>query len=49
MTAFKEERDQTLVGWGERLAAPGIATSRSALSRLFPRRGITQEKDRPRG
>ena len=44
MTAFEEERDQTLVELCERLAARGIATSKSALSRFFQRRGITRKK-----
>ena len=44
MTAFEEERDQTLVELCERLAARGIATSKSALSRFFQRRGITQKR-----
>ena len=44
MTAFEEERDQTLMELCERLAARGIATSKSALSRFFQRRGITRKK-----
>jgi len=44
MTVFEEERDQTLVELCERLAARGIATSKSALSRFFHRRGITRKK-----
>jgi transposase len=44
MAAFEEERDQTLVELCERLAARGIATSKSALSRFFQRRGITRKK-----
>ena len=44
MTAFEEERDQTLVELCERRAARGIATSKSALSRFFQRRGITRKK-----
>lgn len=44
MAAFDEERDQTLVELSERLAARGIATSKSALSRFFRRRGITRKK-----
>ena len=44
MKAFEEERDQTLVELCERLAARGVATSRSALSRFFQRRGITRKK-----
>jgi transposase len=49
MAAFEQERDQTLVELCERLAARGINTSKSALSRFFQRRGITRKKDRPRG
>ncbi len=44
MAAFEEERDQTLVELRHRLAARGIATSRSGLSRFFQRRGITRKK-----
>jgi len=44
MTAFEEERDQTLEELCDRLAARGIATSKSALSRFFQRRGITRKK-----
>jgi len=44
MAAFEEERDQTLVELCERLAARGLATSKSALARLFQRRGITRKK-----
>ena len=44
MAAFEEERDQTLVELCDRLAARGIATSKSALSRFFQRRGITRIK-----
>ena len=44
MRAFEEARDQTLVELCERLAARGIATSKSALSRFFQRRGITRKK-----
>ena len=43
MVAFEEERDQTLLKLCERLAARGIATSKSALSRFFERRGITRK------
>ena len=46
MAAFEEERDQTLVELCARLAARGIATSKSALSRFFQRRGITRKKGR---
>lgn len=41
MTAFNERRNQTLVELSGRLAAHGIATSKSALSRFFQRCGIT--------
>lgn len=44
MVAFEEERDQTLIELCDRLAARGIATSKSALSRFFQRRGITRKK-----
>jgi transposase len=44
MAAFEEERDQTLFELCDRLAARGIATSKSALSRFFQRRGITRKK-----
>ena len=44
MAAFEEERDQTLVESCGRLAARGIATSKSALSRFFQRRGITWKR-----
>jgi transposase len=44
MAAFEEERDQTLVELCDRLAARGIATSKSALARFFQRRGITRKK-----
>ncbi len=44
MAAFEEERDQTLLELCERLAARGIATSKSGLSRFFQRRGITRKK-----
>ena len=37
MTVFEEERDQTLVELCDRLAARGIATPKSALSRFFQR------------
>ena len=47
--AFEEERDQTLVELCYRLAARGVTTSKSSLSRFFQRRGITRKKDRPRG
>ena len=43
MAAFEEERDQTLLELCERLAARGIATSKSALSRFFERRRITRK------
>ncbi len=44
MAALEEERDQTLVELCERLAARGIATSKSGLARFFQRRGITRKK-----
>jgi transposase len=44
MAAFEQERDQTLMELCEQLAARGIATSRSGLSRFFQRRGITRKK-----
>jgi transposase len=44
MKAFEQEREQTLVELCKRLAARGIATSKSALSRFFLRRGITPKK-----
>ncbi len=44
MAAFEEERDQTLVELGDRLAARGVATSKSALARFFLRRGITRKR-----
>jgi transposase len=44
MAALEQERDQTLVELCERLAARGIATSKSGLSRFFQRRGITRKK-----
>ncbi|MGV6848888.1 MAG: IS630 transposase-related protein [Marinibacterium sp.] len=44
MAAFEEERDQTLAELCERLAARGIATSKSGLARFFQRRGITRKK-----
>lgn len=44
MTAFEDERDQTQLELCERLAARGISTSKSALSRFFLRRGITRKR-----
>jgi transposase len=44
MAAFEQERDQTLMELCEQLAARGIATSRSGLSRFFQRRGNHAQK-----
>jgi len=44
MSALAEEGDQTLGELRARLAAQGIATSTSALSRFFHRHGITRKK-----
>ena len=47
MMAFEAERDQTRLALSERFAARGIATSKSALSRFFQRRGITRKNVGP--
>jgi transposase len=44
MTAFEEERDQSLEELRVRLAGRGIAASTSALSRFFQRHGLTRKK-----
>ena len=44
IAAFEEESDQTLEELCDRLAARGIATSTSSLSRFFKRHGVTRKK-----
>ena len=44
IAAFEEESDQTLEELCDRLAARGIATSTSSLSRFFHRHGVTRKK-----
>jgi transposase len=44
IAAFEEARDQSLEELGARLAARGVAASRSALSRFFQRHGMTRKK-----
>lgn len=44
MTAFEEERDQSLEELRARLAENGDAASTSALSRFFQRHGLTRKK-----
>ena len=44
IAAFGEESDQTLEELCDRLAARGIATSTSSLSRFFNRHGVTRKK-----
>jgi transposase len=44
IAALEEERDQSLEELRTRLAARGVATSTSALSRFFVRHGLTRKK-----
>ena len=44
IAALEEERDQSLEELRARLAARGVATSTSTLSRFFARHGLTRKK-----
>ena len=44
VAALEEERDQSLEELRARLAARGVATSTSTLSRFFTRHGLTRKK-----